>query len=75
MSQLKLYRHPLSGHSHRVELFLSLLGLDAEIIDVNLMAGEHKQDDFLKKNIFGQVPVLEDDDITRENAVEYLENS
>ena len=52
MSQLKLYRHPLSGHSHRVELFLSLLGLDAEIIDVNLMAGEHKQDDFLKKNIF-----------------------
>jgi len=64
MSQLKLYRHPLSGHSHRVELFLSLLGLDAEIIDVNLMAGEHKQDDFLKKNIFGQVPVLEDGDLT-----------
>ncbi len=64
MSQLKLYRHPLSGHCHRVELFLSLLGLEAEIIDVNLMAGEQKQDEFLKKNIFGQVPVLEDDDIS-----------
>jgi len=64
MSQLKLYRHHLSGHSHRVELFLSLLGLNAVMINVNLMAGEHKQDDFLKKNTFGQVPVLEDGDIT-----------
>lgn len=64
MSQLKLYRHPLSGHAHRAELFLSLLGLEAEIIDVNLMTGEQKQEEFLKKNIFGQVPVLEDGDIT-----------
>jgi len=64
MSSLKLYRHPLSGHAHRAELFLSLLGLDAEIIDVDLMTGEHKQEAFLKKNIFGQVPVLEDDETT-----------
>jgi len=64
MSTLKLYRHPLSGHAHRAELFLSLLGLKAEIIDVDLMAGEQKQPTFLKKNIFGQVPVLEDGDIT-----------
>jgi len=64
MSTLKLYRHPLSGHAHRAELFLSLLGLKAEIIDVDLMAGEQKQPTFLKKNIFGQVPVLEVGDIT-----------
>ena len=64
MSQLKLYRHPLSGHAHRAELFLSLLRLDAQIIDVDLMTGEHKQEAFLKKNIFGQVPVLEDGEIT-----------
>ena len=64
MSQLKLYRHPLSGHAHRAELFLSVLGLDAQIIDVDLMTGEHKQEAFLKKNIFGQVPVLEDGEIT-----------
>lgn len=61
MSQIKLYRHPLSGHCHRVEAFLSILGLDAEIIDVDLAAGEHKSPLFLKKNLFGQVPVLEDD--------------
>lgn len=64
MSNLKLYRHPLSGHAHRAELFLSLLGLNANIIDVDLMQGEHKQAEFLKKNRFGQVPVLEDGEIT-----------
>ena len=64
MSNLKLYRHPLSGHAHRAELFLSLLGLNADIIDVDLMQGEHKQAEFLKKNRFGQVPVLEDGNVT-----------
>lgn len=64
MSAIKLYRHPLSGHSHRVEVFLSLLGLDSDIIDVDLMKGAHKQPDFLQKNSFGQVPVIEDGDIT-----------
>jgi len=60
MSTIKLYSYPLSGHSHRVENFLSILGLDAEIITVDLVEGEHKTPDFLKKNVFGQVPVLED---------------
>ena len=64
MSTIKLYRYPLSGHSHRVENFLSILGLDADIITVDLAEGEHKTPDFLKKNIFGQVPVLEDGPIT-----------
>lgn len=57
---IKLYRHELSGHSHRVELFLNLLNLDFERIDVDLMAGEHKGEDFLRLNPFGQVPVLVD---------------
>jgi len=57
---LKLYRHALSGHSHRVELFLSLLGLDPVLIDVDLLNGEHQQQPFLDKNPLGQVPVLED---------------
>ncbi len=60
MSNIKLYRHPLSGHCHRVELLLSLLGLKAEIINVDLMGGEHKQPKFVAKNTFAQVPVLED---------------
>lgn len=60
MSNIKLYRHALSGHSHRAQLLLSLLGLDAELVDVDLAAGEHKQAEFLARNRFGQVPVLED---------------
>tara|TARA_R110002167_G_scaffold23131_2_gene82420 strand:+ start:7007 stop:7630 length:624 start_codon:yes stop_codon:yes gene_type:complete len=64
MSTIKLYRHPLSGHAHRVEVMLSLLGINAEIIDVDLMKGEQKTSDFLQKNPLGQVPVLEDGDIT-----------
>jgi glutathione S-transferase len=64
MSTIKLYRHALSGHSHRVQLFLSILGLDADIVDIDLGSGEHKQAAFLQKNRFGQVPVLEDDEST-----------
>jgi glutathione S-transferase len=58
---LKLYQHPLSGHSHRVHLALSLLGLPYELIDVDLMKAAHKRPEFLALNPFGQVPVLDDD--------------
>jgi glutathione S-transferase len=58
---INLYRHPLSGHAHRVELFLSLLGLDFKPVDVDLQKGEHKSEHFLKMNPFGQIPVLDDD--------------
>jgi len=57
---MKLYYHPLSGHAHRARLFLSLLGVHAELVEVNLAAGAHKAPDFLKLNPFGQVPVLDD---------------
>jgi glutathione S-transferase len=59
MNTIKLHGFPLSGHSHRAELFASILGLDIEIIEVALKEGAHKQPEFLAKNIFGQVPVLE----------------
>lgn len=62
MSTIKLFRHPLSGHAHRVELLLSLLNIKAEIIDVDLMKGEQKSPEFLKKNPNGQVPALQDGD-------------
>jgi glutathione S-transferase len=61
---IRLHRMALSGHCHRVELFLSLLRLPHELVDVDLAAGEHKSPAFLARNPFGQVPVLEDGDIT-----------
>jgi glutathione S-transferase len=60
---MKLYHYPLSGHSHRVRLFLSLVGVEAELIEVDLKSGEHKRAEFLVMNIFGQVPVLADEGV------------
>ena len=57
---MKLYHHPLSGHAHRARLFLSLLGIEHELVQVDLAKREHKQEQFLKLNPFGQVPVLDD---------------
>jgi glutathione S-transferase len=47
-----------------VRLFLSLLGLPYETVPVNLPKGEHKGEAFLALNAFGQVPVLQDGDVT-----------
>ena len=68
---MKLYTHPISGHAHRARLFLSLIGADAEIVEVDLAKGAHKASEFLAKNRFGQVPVLEDDGhfISDSNAI------
>jgi glutathione S-transferase len=63
-TSLKLYRFRLSGHSHRAELFLSLLGIPCELIDVDLPAGAQKRPEFLAMNSFGQVPVLQDGHIS-----------
>ena len=57
---MKLYYHPISGHAHRAHLFLSLLGLDFELVEVDLMKAEQKSAAFLALNPFGQVPVLDD---------------
>lgn len=61
---IRIYRHPLSGHSHRVELFASLLGLPFELVDIDLLKGAQKAPEFLAKNPFGQVPVIEDGETT-----------
>ncbi|HEY9095788.1 MAG TPA: glutathione S-transferase N-terminal domain-containing protein [Hydrogenophaga sp.] len=61
---IQLYRNAISGHCHRVELLLSLLGLSYELIDVDLQKGEHKSPAFLAMNPLGQVPVLRDGALT-----------
>ena len=60
---MKLYHHPLSGHAHRARLFVALLGLPHELVEVDLASGAHKQPGFLALNAFGQVPVLDDNGI------------
>lgn len=68
---MRLYYVPLSGHSHRAQLFLSLLAQECELSVVNLAGGDHKKPEFLALNPFGQVPVLQDGDtvISDSNAI------
>lgn len=61
---IKLHGHTLSGHCHRVALFLSLLKVPYEVVAVDLAAGAHRQPAFLALNAFGQVPVIQDGDVT-----------
>ncbi|GAA4257312.1 glutathione S-transferase family protein [Azospirillum formosense] len=69
---MKLYHHPLSGHAHRARLFVSLLGLPHELVEVDLKAGAHKTPEFLALNPFGQVPVLEDDGVVVSDSTAIL---
>jgi glutathione S-transferase len=55
-----LYGFPLSGHVHRVRLFLTLLGVAYNEVTVDLTKGAHQTPEFRARNVFGQVPVIED---------------
>lgn len=57
---IRIHGFPLSGHSHRVELFANLAGIAHETITVDLAAGAQKSPEFLALNPAGQVPVIED---------------
>jgi glutathione S-transferase len=60
---IQLYGFAVSGHAHRVQLMLSLLGLPYTQVEVDLPNGAHKTPAFLALNAFGQVPVLQDGEI------------
>lgn len=57
---IRLYTTRLSGHGHRVQLFLTMLDLPFEVVEVNMKAGDNRRPEFLALNPFGQVPVIED---------------
>ncbi|MEM1079387.1 MAG: glutathione S-transferase [Pseudomonadota bacterium] len=59
-SPVKLYRNPKSGHCHRVELMMALLGIAYDTVDLDMMNGAHKAPDFLALNPLGQVPAIDD---------------
>ena len=47
---VKLYDAELSGNFYKVRLFLSVLGVEHELVSVDMMAGEHKSPEFLRLN-------------------------
>jgi glutathione S-transferase len=58
---MKLYHFP-SPNPQKVTFALQELGLECELVPVNLQAGEQRKPDFLALNPFGRVPVLVDGD-------------
>jgi glutathione S-transferase len=60
---LTFYSFPLSGHSHRVALMLSLLDVPHRNVEVDLRSGAQKRPEFLALNAFGQVPVIDDNGV------------
>ena len=68
---VKLYGLPVSGHSHRAELMMAFLDVPYEKVDIDLMNGAHKAPDFLNLNLFGQIPVIDDngDIVSDSNAI------
>ena len=60
---MQLYHFP-SPNPQKATFALKELGLDCELVPVDLANGEHRQPAFLAKNPFGRVPVLVDGDLT-----------
>ncbi len=54
---MKLY-NSIGPNPHVVRMFLAEKGLTLPTQDVNLMAGENRQDAHLKRNPHGQMPTL-----------------
>jgi len=58
---IKLYGMKVSTCFRRVVTVLNEKNLPFEVVEVNIMKGEQKSPDFLAKQPFGKIPVLEDD--------------
>ncbi|MGF6240888.1 MULTISPECIES: glutathione S-transferase family protein [Paraburkholderia] len=60
---IRLHTTLLSGHGHRVKLFLTLLDLPFTINELNMAAGDNRKPAHLALNPLGEVPVIEDGDV------------
>jgi glutathione S-transferase len=64
MAELKLQDLELSGNCYKVRLFCALLGLMPDFVPVDFLAGAHKRSPLIDRNPFGEIPILEDGDVT-----------
>lgn len=56
---MRLYQMQDSGNCYKVRLLAHLLNLPLELIDIDILKGESRTEDFLAKNPNGRVPTLE----------------
>ena len=58
---MKLY-NSIGPNPQVVRMFLSELGVELETVEIDLMAGENRQEEHINRNPSGQMPTLELDD-------------
>ncbi|RBP76884.1 glutathione S-transferase family protein [Marinobacter nauticus] len=56
---MKIYGDAKSGNCYKVQLVCNLLNIDHEWIEVDILAGDTRSDEFLRKNPNGKIPLLE----------------
>jgi glutathione S-transferase len=74
---MKLY-NSIGPNPHVVRMFMAEKGIEIPMVQVDLMAGENRREDYMQKNSAGQLPALELDNghcVTEITAIcEYLED-
>lgn len=60
---IRLHTTLLSGHGHRVKLFLTMLDLPFTVTELDMAAGDNRKPAHLALNPFGEVPVIEDGEV------------
>ena len=69
---MKIYGDRRSGNCYKLVLLASILELEYAWIDVDILAGETRQESFLRKNPNAKIPLLELDDgrcLAESNAI------
>ena len=59
---MRLYQMQDSGNCYKARLLARQLGLPLELVDIDILKGESRTEDFLARNPNGRVPTLELDD-------------
>lgn len=59
---IRLHSSMASVNGYKVRILLSILGLEYELVDIDMAGMEHKKEPFLSLNPFGQMPAMQDGD-------------
>ena len=69
---MKIYGDPVSGNCYKLKLICALLDIGHEWVNIDILAGDTRTEEFLEKNPKGKVPLLELEDgrcIAESNAI------
>lgn len=69
---MRLYQMQDSGNCYKVRLTAHRLGLPLELVDIDILKGESRSEDFLRRNPNGRVPMVEFEDgriLAESNAI------